>query len=231
MDTLIQMGVDVGQSIDPAALCVCEVQAVSRGKQFKRRDRWHRPVFEPIEETDYTIRHIERIPLGTSYNKVAERVADILEAAPLVTLHREVWIDITGCGRPVYEMMVSHIQSRERTRRVHVHATTFVHGNEYNLQTGSLGKAFMVSRLQSLLQNGLIHAPNTEEAQALIEELRLYQLRLSESGMDTYGVFKTGKHDDLVTALGLACAQDAYANMIRPVDKEIQEWWNNYHGY
>jgi hypothetical protein len=30
------------------------------------------------------------------------------------------------------------------------------------------------------------------------------QVKISQSGHDTYGAFRTGKHDDLVTAIGLA---------------------------
>jgi hypothetical protein len=31
-----------------------------------------------------------------------------------------------------------------------------------------------------------------------------YEVRVSDDGHDRYGAFRTGKHDDLVTALGLA---------------------------
>ena len=44
----------------------------------------------------------------------------------------------------------------------------------------------------------------TAEAEATRQELLDYEIRVSEDGHDSYGAFKTGKHDDLVTALGLA---------------------------
>jgi hypothetical protein len=68
----------------------------------------------------------------------------------------------------------------------------------------TLGKAHLVSRLQVLPQTGRIHLPETAEAKALARELRGHEIRVTENANDTYGAFKVGSHDDLVTALGLA---------------------------
>lgn len=62
----------------------------------------------------------------------------------------------------------------------------------------------MVSMLQVFLQTGRIHLPKMAEAEALKEELLNYEIRISDGGRDTYGAFRTGSHDDLVSALGIA---------------------------
>jgi hypothetical protein len=67
-----------------------------------------------------------------------------------------------------------------------------------------MGKQFMVSRLQALAQTQRLHLPQTSEAEAVRKELRDYEIKVGDDGLDTYGAFRTGKHDDLVTALGLA---------------------------
>jgi hypothetical protein len=72
----------------------------------------------------------------------------------------------------------------------------------------SLGKAYLVSRLQALLQGGRLHLPKTPEAEALGRELLDYEIKVSEDANDRYGAFKVGAHDDLVTALGLATQVD-----------------------
>jgi len=72
----------------------------------------------------------------------------------------------------------------------------------------SLGKTWLVSRLQVLLQTGRILLPKTAEAEALAKELMDYEIRVTEQANDTYGAFKVGTHDDLVTALGLATQVD-----------------------
>ncbi len=71
-----------------------------------------------------------------------------------------------------------------------------------------LGKAWLVSRMQALLQGGLLHLPNTSEAEQLGRELLDYEIRVSEDANDRYGAFSVGTHDDLVTALGLAVLAD-----------------------
>ncbi|MCG8460773.1 MAG: hypothetical protein MI919_31195 [Holophagales bacterium] len=57
MDTLI--GIDIGQKRDPTAVCVA---------QRDSRDEDGRAY------THYLIRHLERLPLGTPYPQVAERI-------------------------------------------------------------------------------------------------------------------------------------------------------------
>jgi len=58
--------------------------------------------------------------------------------------------------------------------------------------------------MQALLQAGRVHLPKTAEAQAFAKELLDYETRVDANANDTYGAFRVGTHDDLVTALGLA---------------------------
>lgn len=73
----------------------------------------------------------------------------------------------------------------------------------------SLGKSFLVSRLQAMLGSGRLHLPKTREAGALTDELLTYELRVDENGRGKAGAFRVGTHDDLVTALVLAAQFDA----------------------
>ena len=60
----------------------------------------------------------------------------------------------------------------------------------------------------ALLQTGRIHLPRTREAEVLAQELLDYEIRVNESSNDTYGAFRVGSHDDLVTSLGLAVQEE-----------------------
>jgi hypothetical protein len=71
-----------------------------------------------------------------------------------------------------------------------------------------LGKAYLVSRLQTLLQSGRLHLPRTAEAETLARELLEFEIRVERDANDRYGAFRVGTHDDLVTALGLAVQRD-----------------------
>jgi hypothetical protein len=89
-------------------------------------------------------------------------------------------------------------------------AVYFTHGDRRKVERGEikLGKAWLVSRMQALLQSGLLHLPRTAEAEALGKELLDYEIRVTEDANDRYGAFRVGSHDDLVTALGLATQED-----------------------
>ena len=206
MDVLI--GVDIGQRVDPSAIAGVE-----------RQDRGG--------EDHYVARHLERLPLGTSSPTVAERVAAIVAAVqgrverrrvvepvyedpywqtPSRTVVREqvvrphvtLYLDATGLGQPVVDLL--------KVAGVRPVGCYFTHGDRRAVEGSEIriGKAWLVSRLQVLLQTGRLHLPHTAEAQVLAKELQDYEIRVDQDANDKYGAFKVGSHDDLVTALGLA---------------------------
>jgi hypothetical protein len=120
----VVIGVDIGQRVDPTAIAVAEYEdrappptpariLVTGGRMTEQ------PAVYPQPDYHFLIRHLERLPLGTPYPQVAERVAAVARGV------------------------------RERS--------------------GARPKVY-----------------------------------LDEDANDTYGAFKVGTHDDLVTALGLA---------------------------
>jgi hypothetical protein len=178
----------------------------------------------------HVARYVERLPLGTRYPHVARRVAAVVRgtyqraarsAAPRETVtvdpttgagvvHRErvlpvirLYVDATGLGQPVVDLL--------RAAGVRPQAVYFTHGDRRTVeQDGNikLGKAWLVSRLQALLQTRRLLLPHTPEAEQLAQELLDYEIRIDQNANDTYGAFKVGRHDDLVTALGLAVQDD-----------------------
>jgi hypothetical protein len=208
VDVLI--GADIGQRHDPTAICVAELEWRD-GSRAGRDDH-------------YVIRYLGRLQLGTAYPDVVaelvriraailarpvEQPAEVVGAAGTagIEIHRErrpsrpnvtLYVDATGVGQPVVDLLDA--------AGAHPTACYFTYG-ERRTQQGRevrLGKAWMVSRLQALAQTGRIHLPRTKEAEATRAELLEYEIRVSEDGSDSFGAFRTGKHDDLVTALGLA---------------------------
>ena len=225
------VGVDVGQIHDPTAVAVAEVCQVPTGK-FRYGREYRREAFvdehfifhkaidaEPVLTSEYTIRHIRRLPLGMSYPAVAMHIADML--CNTMFLHREVrvLIDVTGVGRPVYDLLKYEIRLREATQHIILKPITFTYGMTYNRSTGMLGKAFLVSRLQSLFQRDLVDGPDTPEMHATIAELLVYEIKVSDDGKDSYGAFKIGTHDDLATCLGLACLEDPWSERVRQTQR------------
>jgi hypothetical protein len=207
VDVLI--GADIGQRVDPTAIAVVELQW--RDGETRGRD------------DHYLVRYLGRLPLNTAYpqivaelvritNATKERVIDevqhvnkdnttsvanegylVYPKRPNVT----VFVDATGVGQPVVDLLTA--------AGVRVTACYFVYGERRTQQgrTVRIGKSWMVSRLQALAQTNRLHLPRTAEAEATRDELLAYEIKVDQDGADTYGA-RTGKHDDLVTALGLA---------------------------
>lgn len=179
----VRIGIDIGQRQDPTALAVVELE---------RREG----------ELHFVARHIERLALGTPYPAVADRLAEIHGKLAEAGHNVQTWLDATGVGQPVVDMM--------RVAGVPL-TPVYLTGTDKATWDGgslSLGKAVLVSRLQVLLQSGRIHLPKTAEAQALINELLVYEIRVTDAGHAQFGAFRVGTHDDLATALGLACWQE-----------------------
>lgn len=66
-----------------------------------------------------------------------------------------------------------------------------------------IGKSWMVSRLQVLLQAKRLRLPMGGETELLIKELQDYEVSISQSGHASFNA-RSGAHDDLVIALGLS---------------------------
>lgn len=186
--TTVRVGADIGKKTDPSAIIVTEEQ--DRGG---------------IDH--YVARLVERMPLGTPYPAVADRIVAVvrnLEArsTSLDSIDQgfwiETWIDATGVGLPVVDLV--------REQGVSAKAASFTGSDkltEHQHDVVSIGKAYMVGRLQVLLQADRLHLPITTEAAVLVTELQDYQIDVNERAHASFNA-PSGKHDDLVIALGLS---------------------------
>lgn len=199
---IVGIGVDIGQKVDPTALVVAEM--VSRTLPPLPPERGSLLVPMPRQETAYMVRHLERLPLGTSYPAVGERLAEVVKNVQAIKRGRVCLIvDATGVGTPVVDILKDRLASVS----YQLVPVTFTHGDRLTRGAAgaiSLGKAYLVSMLQALLQTDRIGLPQTAEARTLARELQDYEIKVDQDANDKYGAFRVGTHDDLVTALGLA---------------------------
>ncbi len=205
----VTIGVDVGKSSDPTAIAVARVETHDKEQHFY-------------------IPHLSRVPLGTTYPKIASRITEIVRGVERILIYRiaqdllanpytpeiekkareSIWVlmDATGVGNPVVDYV------REMIPEISVCGVIFSYSEHSSVRwrapEGVMGKHFLVSRLQLLIQSKRIHLPYVKEREILIDELKNYEMQISKSGTDTYGAFKKGTHDDMVTALGLATLLD-----------------------
>src|SRR4051812_9376191 len=172
------LGCDPGQSIDPSAVAIVRVV------------EGERPVFQ--------VGHLERLPLHTPYPGVVWRVGELL-GHPLLRGRTELVLDLTGVGRPVNDLFLD-----QDIRATCVTITAGFDEAEISHRYFHVPKLHLVSRLQSLLHDGRLRVqPNLPDTPALLDELMSFEASVSDSGRWSFGA-RSGKHDDLVLALGLA---------------------------
>lgn len=218
----VHVGVDIGKQRDPTALVAVQVftdplQETEYRTQLIERlplGTSYPDVAAHIVKLMAAICAMEHERLTNERKRLEEQVR---ATGQQVTMERRgipwaayrLYVDATGVGRPVVDMVQRAIEQDKRTSLVELKPITFGHGDKYDSRTGVMGKAYLVSRLQVLLQNRQLKLPKWhKEAQAMARELKDYEIHISQQATDTYGAFKVGTHDDLVTALGLAVLED-----------------------
>lgn len=180
----VTMGVAPGSRSEPAAIAVVEAE--------RRDGPWH-----------YTVRHLEHLPTNTPLPVLAKHVGRLIEGVKERTgaVPNQLYADVTGRGSAITDLI------QERAREVYfVTPAYFTHGDRRLFEDGkvTLGKGFLVGRLQTLLQAERLHLPESKEARTLAEELLAYEIKVDPAANERYGAFRVGTRDELVTALGLA---------------------------
>src|SRR3954454_5897766 len=91
------IGADLGQKHDFTAICVVERAEVTFD--------WRNPVTcEYRRETQFAVRHLERVKLRTSYPDVVERIREVV-MDPALEGRRSLVVDATGVGAPVVDLL------------------------------------------------------------------------------------------------------------------------------
>jgi hypothetical protein len=149
--------------------------------------------------SEYNIRHLERLPLGTPYPAVVGHVLGLLCRDPLATHETMTLIDHTGVGKAVFEMFqAAHIKNLK--------GITITGGTE--VTKTDLGwhvpKLELISRVQAKLHSGqLAIEPTLMDAQALLREFQEFRGTFTSAGNVIFNA-RQGAHDDLVLATALA---------------------------
>lgn len=172
---MLYVGLDLGQRQDFSALAVVEREDLKLAWMPAPRE--------------LSVRHLERMELGTPYPKVVERVCEVMRHPNVVHQSRLV-VDATGVGAPVVDLLRSAglgvrlttvtITSGERARG---------QGERWHVPRGDL-----LAGIEVLLEAGELKiCKRLKEAARLVRELEV--MRAVGGG---------GEHDDLVFAVALA---------------------------
>jgi hypothetical protein len=177
------VGLDLGQSADYTALAVVEDTS-----------------------TELHLRHLERYPLRTGYNVIADSVARLVRD-PLLSQKRrpELIVDETGVGKAVVDMF--------RERRLHFRPVTITGGDvaregaiKERGRSYRVPKRDLVGALEVPFHNGTLKvAGDLELWPTLRQELLTFRRKVSlATGHASFEHWRESDHDDLVLAAAMA---------------------------
>jgi hypothetical protein len=209
------VGADFGQSRDYTALAVIERAELIGDFDYA--------VWANRKKAALRLRHLERLPLGTPYPEVVDRVVEITQD-PKLAYRSHLAVDGTGVGRPVVDLL-------RGARPASILMPVTITGGQ--METWDQGfyrvpKRDLILGLQLLLQRrGLQIAAALPFARKFVEEMEAVEVRVSAAGNEQYAAWREGTHDDLVFAVALAywSAQKAYPKPPEGDDR----WWTNRH--
>jgi hypothetical protein len=215
------IGVDLGQANDPTAIAVLEKTIAPP----------ETAMFNPVGESPsnrlvegslvYDLVYLKRPKLGTAYDVIAKRVADLIcELEPegafgelgQVTLS----VDGTGVGRGVVDMLDTEFKRRGATsksvpkvdfRRVSVTGSnTSLKRPERTNGYWSVPKKDLVFPAVAAFQQGKIRiAKGIKDREALVHELKNYSRKTNiATGNMAFEPWRESDHDDLLFAVCLA---------------------------
>ena len=180
---MLYIGIDLGRNHDHTAIAI--IQRI-----------------EALYGPHLLVRFLERLPLGTPYPLVVEHIADLVAHCRQCALI----VDATGVGEPVVDSL------RRAGLGCEIAAVTITSGQR-ETRTGShycVPKQDLIAGLQLAMENDELRvARSLPDAGSLVRELLSVRIRSSfghsGSARVRIGADGYGEHDDLVTALSLAC--------------------------
>jgi hypothetical protein len=195
------VGCDLGQSTDPTAIAVLvhHKGVLDHGSAFER----HSGMSRQTKAECIDVRHLERLPLGTSYPAVVEHVRQLLARPPLCGYDEikpaQLVTDSTGVGRAV-----SDIFTERGLPHIDVSITAGSETTCVGKDRWHVAKSVLISCVDARLHTGeLRFAAALTEASALRDELLDFRRHLGVAGRATYAA-RTGRHDDLVLSVAIA---------------------------
>jgi len=211
------LGIDFGQAQDYTAIVIVQRNetAMQDGLALRPGDPIAKEALTLV--SSYELRHIERPKLGTPFPDIVGRIGTLLQAKELASSERVCIIDLTGCGRPILDMM--------RRAGISPIVALNITGGDMARQTPegfNVPKKELVTALQMYLQSGRLKiAAALPETQALKNEMLNFKVKVKAStGEESYEAWRENDHDDMVLATAMVCW---YAHLHDDTNRVIDE--------
>jgi hypothetical protein len=217
------VGVDLGLQSDPTAVAVIEhIDGVLDFNTTQERHEGTGRIPQKLARR-FECRYLSRLPLKLAYPDQVAHIKTLMARRPLCGVDgiepATLLVDATGVGLPVAQQF-----ERAGMKPEKVLVTSSEDRATYTNGAWHVGKALLVSTLDSLLHNReLIFAKALAEAPQMAAELKDFRRFVSAAGRSTWEA-RSGQHDDLVLAVGIAAWWAARPPPPRPV---FSVWGSN----
>jgi hypothetical protein len=187
------VGLELGRSQDSTAISVLERAEV--------RGEWDPVMFAYRKTVLLHLRHLQRIPIGTTYPEVVRQVAELVRS-PELDGCCELLVDATGVGKSVVDLL--------RMARLNCTIAPAVVTGGVDEQRGAgyyhVPKRDLITGLVVALQSGKLQiARGMENGAELQAEMAGIQVKVTPQGNEQFASWREGAHDDLVFAVALSC--------------------------
>jgi hypothetical protein len=204
-NTQFFVGLDLGQAKDYTAISV--IERLQPARHPAPEGISHGPQIDPAEKVRFECRHLERVPLGTLYPAIVDKMGTMMDA-PQIKGKSQLVVDATGVGRPVVDMLCA--------AGLDPVAVLITGGDavSYDGIFTRVPKRELVSILQVMMQDKitpdltrLAFGADIPYIETLTAEMMAFQAKINTHAHDSYGAWREGAHDDLVLAVALAVWQ------------------------
>jgi len=190
------VGLDLGQTNDPAALCVLR-HWKRMLPSWKKVDAAGYSMAQESEEY-FDIPHLDRIPLKTNYVVLVNQVREFLRIPPLDQHAIKLVIDETGVGRPIGDLFENAGLQPVRI--------TITAGLEAKREPKGwhVPKSLLIANIESRQHSGELQiGKDVNDADAVKAEMQDFRRKISDAGRTSWDA-KAGKHDDLIMSMAIA---------------------------
>jgi hypothetical protein len=187
----LNVGIDLAQARDATAIAAVESYRAEElpGDAHTRR---------PRRLKHHELIALEKLQRGLSYPAQVSAIVSIVDALADGDRSPILFVDATGVGRPVVDLLWRDCPYPLRAVTITSAAEVVRHGSDL-----SVPKADLIGTLEVMLSTRRLHrVPGLALTTDLDAELRAFSYDLSATGRPLYE--GRGAHDDLVLALALA---------------------------
>src|SRR5262245_12121867 len=202
------MGVDLGQVVDPTAICVIEhcEGVIDEGSDWERHTNQTEAFGLQKKGERWRVVHMERVPLNTKYGEVIRYVAGLLATPQLQADPNknqtacELVLDVGG-SRGVAEMFTDAGLTPMCVQIAPGMETRYARKNTWNV-----AKHELITLLDARINHDrfpLTFSKHLVEGEAFKQEIADFKRSVGGAGRMKYEA-RPGKHDDMIIACALA---------------------------